>query len=69
MPLQLDPLDHHFDPEGQAPTLWARISWSTDGDESSLLRLVTYQQGFSFTNIGATSHVYFTGNCGDGLQR
>jgi len=20
--LQLDPLDHHFDPEGQAPTLW-----------------------------------------------
>jgi hypothetical protein len=24
MPLQLDPLDHHFDPEGQAPTLWVR---------------------------------------------
>jgi len=44
--LQLDPLDHHFDPEGQAPTLWASTSWSTDGDESSLLRLVTYQQGF-----------------------
>jgi hypothetical protein len=22
MLLQLDPLDHHFDPEGQAPTLW-----------------------------------------------
>jgi len=22
--LQLDPLDHHFDPEGQAPTLWVR---------------------------------------------
>jgi hypothetical protein len=21
-PLQLDPLDHHFDPEDQAPTLW-----------------------------------------------
>jgi len=21
--LQLNPLDHHFDPEGQAPTLWA----------------------------------------------
>jgi len=20
--LQLDPLDHHFDPEDQAPTLW-----------------------------------------------
>jgi len=20
--LQMDPLDHHFDPEGQAPTLW-----------------------------------------------
>jgi len=20
--LQLDPLDHHFDPEGQVPTLW-----------------------------------------------
>src|SRR5258707_2298050 len=29
MLLQLDPLDHHFDPEGQAPTLWARTSWST----------------------------------------
>jgi hypothetical protein len=24
--LQLDPLDHHFDPEGQAPTLWVRTS-------------------------------------------
>src|SRR5258708_23900971 len=46
MLLQLDPLDHHFDPEGQAPTLWASTSWSTDGDESSLLRLVTYQLGF-----------------------
>jgi len=22
MVLQLDPLDHHFDPEDQAPTLW-----------------------------------------------
>jgi hypothetical protein len=22
MLLQLDPLDHHFDPEGQVPTLW-----------------------------------------------
>ncbi len=22
--LQLDPLDHHFDPEGQVPTLWVR---------------------------------------------
>jgi len=22
MLLQLDPLDHHFDPEDQAPTLW-----------------------------------------------
>jgi len=22
--LQLDPLDHPFDPEGQAPTLWVR---------------------------------------------
>jgi hypothetical protein len=29
MLLQLDPLDHHFDPEGQAPTLWTRTSWST----------------------------------------
>jgi len=25
MLLQLDPLDHHFDPEGQAPTLWVSI--------------------------------------------
>jgi hypothetical protein len=33
--LQLDPLDHHFDPEGQAPTLWASTSWST-GSEGSL---------------------------------
>jgi hypothetical protein len=24
--LQLDPLDHHFDPEGQAPTLWVRTN-------------------------------------------
>jgi hypothetical protein len=24
--LQLDPLDHHFDPEGQVPTLWVRTS-------------------------------------------
>jgi len=24
MLLQLDPLDHPFDPEGQAPTLWVR---------------------------------------------
>jgi hypothetical protein len=29
MVLQLDPLDHHFDPEGQAPTLWTSTSWST----------------------------------------
>jgi hypothetical protein len=26
MLLQLDPLDHHFDPEGQAPTLWVRTN-------------------------------------------
>ena len=26
MLLQLDPLDHHFDPEGQAPTLWVSAS-------------------------------------------
>jgi len=26
MLLQLDPLDHHFDPEGQAQTLWVRTS-------------------------------------------
>jgi hypothetical protein len=26
MPLQLDPLDHHFDPEGQAPALWVRTN-------------------------------------------
>jgi hypothetical protein len=26
MLLQLDPLDHPFDPEGQAPTLWVRTS-------------------------------------------
>ena len=26
MLLQLDPLDHHFDPEGQVPTLWVRTS-------------------------------------------
>jgi hypothetical protein len=24
--LQLDPLDHHFDPEGQAMTLWVRTN-------------------------------------------
>jgi hypothetical protein len=24
--LQLDPLDHHLDPEGQAPTLWVRTN-------------------------------------------
>jgi len=24
--LQLDPLDHHFDPEDQAPTLWVRTN-------------------------------------------
>jgi hypothetical protein len=24
--LQLDPLDHHFDPEGQVPTLWVRTN-------------------------------------------
>ncbi len=24
--LQMDPLDHHFDPEGQAPTLWVRTN-------------------------------------------
>jgi hypothetical protein len=32
MLLQLDPLDHHFDPEGQAPTLWTRTSWSTGSE-------------------------------------
>jgi hypothetical protein len=32
MLLQLDPLDHHFDPEGQAPTLWASTSWSTGSE-------------------------------------
>jgi hypothetical protein len=37
MVLQLDPLDHHFDPEGQAPTLWVRTSWST-GSEGPQLR-------------------------------
>jgi hypothetical protein len=26
MLLQLDPLDHHFDPEGQVPTLWVRTN-------------------------------------------
>jgi hypothetical protein len=26
MVLQLDPLAHHFDPEGQAPTLWVRTT-------------------------------------------
>jgi hypothetical protein len=30
--LQLDPLDHHFDPEGQAPTLWTSNSWSTGSE-------------------------------------
>jgi hypothetical protein len=24
--LQLDPLDHPFDPQGQAPTLWVRTN-------------------------------------------
>jgi len=40
MVLQLDPLDHHFDPEGQAPTLWASTSWSTgsEGRPISALR-------------------------------
>jgi hypothetical protein len=33
MVLQLDPLDHHFDPEGQAPTLWASTSWSTGSED------------------------------------
>jgi hypothetical protein len=32
MVLQLDPLDHHFDPEGQAPTLWTSTSWSTGSE-------------------------------------
>jgi len=32
MLLQLDPLDPHFDPEGQAPTLWASTSWSTGSE-------------------------------------
>jgi hypothetical protein len=32
MLLQLDPLDHHFDPEGQAPTLWTSTSWSTGSE-------------------------------------
>jgi hypothetical protein len=35
MLLQLDPLDHHFDPEGQVPTLWTSSSWST-GSEGCL---------------------------------
>jgi hypothetical protein len=26
MLLQLDPLDHHFDPEGQVTTLWVRTN-------------------------------------------
>jgi hypothetical protein len=26
MLLQLDPLDHHFDPEDQAPTLWISVN-------------------------------------------
>jgi hypothetical protein len=38
MLLQLDPLGHHFDPEGQAPTLWTRTSWST-GSEGRLLTI------------------------------
>jgi len=25
--LQLDPLNHHFDPEGQVPTLWVSSNW------------------------------------------
>jgi hypothetical protein len=32
MILQLDPLDHHFDPEGQVPTLWTSTSWSTGSE-------------------------------------
>src|ERR1700716_2259078 len=35
--LQLDPLDHPFDPEGQVPTLWASTSWST-GSEGAAFR-------------------------------
>jgi len=35
--LQLDPLDHHFDPEGQVPTLWASSSWSTGSEGSSVI--------------------------------
>jgi len=33
--LQLDPLDHHFDPEDQAPTLWISANWAT-GSEGRL---------------------------------
>jgi hypothetical protein len=39
--LQLDPVDHHFDPEGQAPTLWASTSWST-GSEGRALSAVWF---------------------------
>jgi hypothetical protein len=35
--LQLDPLDHHFDPQGQVPTLWTRTSWSTGSEGSSVI--------------------------------
>jgi hypothetical protein len=40
MILQLDPLDHHFDPEGQAPTLWTSTSWSTGSEGVNLLEWV-----------------------------
>jgi len=43
MLLQLDPLDHHFDPEGQAPTLWASTSWST-GSEDRQVGATTYNR-------------------------
>jgi hypothetical protein len=45
MVLQLDPLDHHFDPEGQAPTLWTRTSWSTGSEGRFRLLSIAFHRG------------------------
>jgi hypothetical protein len=55
--LQLDPLDHHFDPEGQASTLWASTSWST-GSEGRQLGAVGGRQLERCQRHGKTASVF-----------
>jgi len=43
MLLQLDPLGHPFDPEGQVQTLWARTSWSTGSEGGQLSAVVLFR--------------------------